>query len=171
MADRMVELARKLRAFGRLSWAERRAAGEVLLLALAVEAGLRVCSLARLARMLGVTLIEDPARKGSRALALNVEELRRLRVATLVFRNWPGGGTCLRRSLVVGHVLRRRGPLVRIGVARGEAGRIHAHAWVEIDGRPLGGDGEGFVPLAARPMGATSELGRGEDTAGLGERP
>jgi hypothetical protein len=46
---------------------------------------------------------------------------------------WPFGGTCLRRSLLVGNRLRSLGPTIRIGVGPSGA-PMAAHAWVEIDG-------------------------------------
>lgn len=46
--------------------------------------------------------------------------------------------TCLRQSLLLYWMLRRRGlaPELRLGVRR-ESGDLDAHAWVEVDGRSL----------------------------------
>jgi hypothetical protein len=62
--------------------------------------------------------------------------------------------TCLPRSLALCRMLRRRGyaAQVRIGVRR-ENDRIAAHAWVEVDGAPLGEPAaieERFLPFVAR---------------------
>lgn len=48
----------------------------------------------------------------------------------------PWRYTCLRRSVVMYHVLRRAGHPValQIGVKKGDAGRIKAHAWLVRDG-------------------------------------
>ncbi len=47
--------------------------------------------------------------------------------------------TCLRRSLVLQRMLRRRGILteLRLGV-RKEDGQLQAHAWLEYQGQPVG---------------------------------
>ncbi|MGH7592716.1 MAG: lasso peptide biosynthesis B2 protein [Gemmatimonadales bacterium] len=51
---------------------------------------------------------------------------------------WPWHHTCLRRSLVLYHLLRRAGRPVEllIGVRRGAAGALAAHAWLTFDGSP-----------------------------------
>lgn len=52
---------------------------------------------------------------------------------------------CLQRSLALEHLLRRSGHAagIRFGVRRAGAGNeLLAHAWVEVDGRPLGEPGE-----------------------------
>lgn len=69
-------------------------------------------------------------------------------------RHGPISATCLRQSLLLHGLLRRRGllPQLRIGVRRQEDG-IDAHAWVELQGRPLGQAVMGHVALA-RPAGA-----------------
>jgi hypothetical protein len=46
------------------------------------------------------------------------------------------GATCVPRSLVLWRRMRSRGAIVRLGVARA-APEFAAHAWVELDGRPL----------------------------------
>ena len=51
--------------------------------------------------------------------------------------SWPfSHGPCLRRALVGGHLLRDLDPAVRLGVT-GTGDELLAHAWLEIDGRPL----------------------------------
>lgn len=111
-----------------------------VVIAAAVEAGLRVMRLPRLAAWLGTPLRLEresppmPADGGT--TRLSAAERRRLRAARRVLRHWPFGDTCLRRALVSGHVLRRRNPVIRMGVAKVE-GRIQVHAWLEIDGVSL----------------------------------
>lgn len=65
---------------------------------------------------------------------LSLQERRRLEVVDLCFRLWPVQGTCLRRSLVVGWIVRRHAPVLRIGVRRGRSGVLLAHAWVDVPG-------------------------------------
>lgn len=114
--------------------------------ALVVEVGLRVTTLPRLARLVGAPLRLD---SGGDLMPSSSEQLgtgltarldprlrRRLRSARRVLRHWPFGDTCLRRALVTGYVLRRRHPVLRVGVAKVD-GRIQAHAWLEVDGVSL----------------------------------
>ena len=62
---------------------------------------------------------------------------RELRCAQRVADAWPlSHGPCLRRALVGGHLLRRFGTRVRLGTYD-DGGSLAAHAWLEIDGRPL----------------------------------
>lgn len=72
----------------------------------------------------------------------------------MMSRHWPfvdPDGLCLRRSLLLGWVFRRRDPLLRIGVAN-TSGTTSAHAWLELEGGHLGADGVhvAFPPLAPR---------------------
>ncbi|WP_158602897.1 lasso peptide biosynthesis B2 protein [Jiangella rhizosphaerae] len=111
-----------------------------VVIAATVEAGLRVMRLPRLAAWLGAPLgleLESPLMPADGGTTrLTAAERRRLRAVWRVLRHWPFGDTCLRRALVSGHVLRRRRPVLRVGVAKIE-GRIQAHAWLEIDGVSL----------------------------------
>lgn len=102
--------------------------------ALAVEAGMRLVPLPRLASFLGVRVGTDPARPPRPdALPLTDRERRSVEAARLVLRRWPVSARCLRRALLVGHALRHRDPVLRIGAARHD-GMVHAHAWIEVDG-------------------------------------
>ncbi len=51
----------------------------------------------------------------------------------------PGGKPCLPLAMASQWLLRRRGFVtdLRIGVMRGDSGRLEAHAWVELNGRIL----------------------------------
>lgn len=75
---------------------------------------------------------------GPVAPAIPAETLSWLRAVRRIGARWPGS-KCLDQSLVLASLLRERGTDARlmIGAARGGAG-IEAHAWVEIDGEPLG---------------------------------
>ena len=99
---------------------------------------LGVMSLERIARVAGRLPAggprpPDPAAPDDAALAAYVNELL-----------WrlpnPWRNTCLRRSVVLFHLLRRRGRPValRIGVRRDAArgGALEAHAWLVRDGVP-----------------------------------
>ena len=105
-----------------------------------VEMLIRWVPLPRLARVLGIRVNLAPARTDAQQLPL--EQLpprarRELRCTRRVADVWPlSKGPCLRRSLVAGHLLRRHHPAVRLGVA-GTGAELVAHAWLEIDDRPL----------------------------------
>ena len=63
---------------------------------------------------------------------------RLARLAATAGRRGPINTTCLRQSLLVYWLLRRRGlaPELKIGVRKQDA-MLDAHAWVELDGRSL----------------------------------
>jgi hypothetical protein len=68
-------------------------------------------------------------------------------------RRLPGAGTCLTQALAAQVLLARRGnpAQLRIGVLKGEEGRLEAHAWLESKGRIVigGSELERFTPLVA----------------------
>lgn len=105
-----------------------------------VELLIRSVPLPRLSRFLGLRVDLAPVRQQAEPLsatALPLRARRQVRCAARVAAVWPfSKGPCLRRSLVVGHLLRQYDPAVRLGVA-GSGDAILAHAWIEIDGRPL----------------------------------
>lgn len=53
---------------------------------------------------------------------------------------WSSGGNCLERGLIMYRFLGRANaqPSLAIGFARGPAGKLLGHAWVIVDGRPVG---------------------------------
>jgi hypothetical protein len=105
-----------------------------------VEILIRWVPLPRLSRALGIEVNLQPAR--SEAVRLPVDELpararRQLECTRRVADAWPfSRGPCLRRALVGGHLIRHLHPAVRLGVA-GAGDTLLAHAWLEIDGRPM----------------------------------
>jgi len=66
-------------------------------------------------------------------------------------RYLPGAATCLVRALAAQALLAGRDSHLRIGVSKGEHGRLAAHAWVESEGEiVIGGSAyDGFVALPA----------------------
>ncbi len=105
-----------------------------------VELLIRWVPLPRLSRMLGVGVNLQPGRAD--AERMRVDELpararRQLGYTWKVADAWPfSRGPCLRRALVGGHLIRDLHPAVRLGVA-GVGDTLMAHAWLEIDDRPL----------------------------------
>ncbi|MEM7482288.1 MAG: lasso peptide biosynthesis B2 protein [Acidobacteriota bacterium] len=69
--------------------------------------------------------------------AMSGAEVRRL--VTRAGRLHPARVVCLQRSLCLEYLLRRQGTLAdfRLGVRR-SGDSIEAHAWVELNGEPLG---------------------------------
>lgn len=132
-----------------------------------VEVALRRRSLAATAAMLGLEVAAAPraasapdgaprpaapAGPGAPARRLPRWTEQPVRATAAVMRRWPlgqdgprGSAMCLRSSLVTARRLRSLGPVVRIGVAMapspgaapGAGPALRAHAWVEVDGRPL----------------------------------
>jgi hypothetical protein len=127
---------------------KRRERLRVLATAVVVEVGLRVMPLDRLAKALGTPL--STSTRGSEPSAGDAvpdeQVLRHARVVDAVLARAPFGNTCLRRALVLGHLLRGHGPVLRIGAARGSNG-AEMHAWLEINGCALGNEDGRFVPL------------------------
>jgi hypothetical protein len=112
-----------------------------------VEVGLRLVPLARLARALDVPLSTLPApvrTQGGDQAALAPSQRRWLWATNVVLQRWPFGDTCLRRALVLGYLLRRERPVLRIGVAQGE--EALAHAWIETEKFAIGAQ-PAYTPL------------------------
>lgn len=152
-----------LHRFSQLPTAERRATVYAFAVLLFVEATIRWSRLPRLSRALGVAFDARGNRVigGSGSVAelegsplttmevtreddLSEQVVRARRSVERLMRIWPlGAGPCLRESLVLGHLIRDRDPVLRIGVAR-HGYRMRAHAWIELDGQPVN-DPKGFV--------------------------
>ena len=115
---------------------------EALTLALAVEVALRAMPFARLLRW-----IQRLDRLGA-AGTDRVDETRLRRVAAAVYRLLPLRVTCLRESLVLLALLRRRGQPARLQIGVNKSGGdLLAHAWVEHpDSGSVVGTSE-FFPL------------------------
>jgi hypothetical protein len=105
-----------------------------------VEATIRWVPLPRLSTMLGCPLELSPSTRGPAITSshdLGRRARRELRCTQRVADTWPlSHGPCLRRALVGGHLLRRLGTCVRLGTYD-DGGSLVAHAWLEVDGRPL----------------------------------
>jgi hypothetical protein len=156
-----------LRRFAQLSATERRTTLHALTVLLYVEATIRWTRLPRLSQRLGIALQPGAGTSGDHppgfggATVPLVASMRPAAEADLPepvararrsigrwMRIWPfGAGPCLRESLVLGHIIRDRSPVLRLGVAR-HGYRVRAHAWIEVDGQPVN-DPQGFVAFEA----------------------
>lgn len=136
----LAEFLRRARRALRLPPCEVLTVVRALYVIILVELSIRWVRLQRLGRWLGVRVDLHPTTTSGELLPL--EELpptaqRQLRCTWKVADAWPfGQGPCLRRALVGGHLVRRLDPAVRLGVIGG-GDTLLAHAWLEIDGRPL----------------------------------
>lgn len=133
-------MGRGLRRVFRLSPREIVTTLHAFVVIVVVESLIRSVPLPRLSRALGCRVNLDPVVSGAQRLPLKQlppRSSRRVRSARRVAHAWPfSQGPCLRGALVTGHLLREHHPAIRLGL--GTAGdELHAHAWVEIDGRPL----------------------------------
>lgn len=136
---------RCLLALRRFSWGQRIEVGRIVLVCIAVEAGIRRIPLPRLTSLLGLELA--PGRvELAEPDGVPVWAVDRLCLVEGVLKRWPWGSTCLRRTLVGGHRIRRLHPVVHIGV-RGSATRPNVHAWLAVAGVPLDQDAPEFGDL------------------------
>ncbi|MDJ0616365.1 MAG: lasso peptide biosynthesis B2 protein [Calothrix sp. MO_192.B10] len=75
-----------------------------------------------------------------------------IRAVNVSSRYMPGGAKCLARALTTQILMNRYGyfPELRIGVAKGEEGKLEAHAWIEYQGKVVIGnlqDLSRFTPM------------------------
>ena len=162
-----------IRGLVRLPAAERGTTLYALMVLVAIELTIRWVRLPTLSRLLGITLdlgggpessgvgpprLEAPSPRGPTPDEQLSDGVVRARRCTLrLLRAWPfGAGPCLRESLVLGHLIRSRQPVLKLGVARHGA-QVRAHAWIELEHQPIN-DPQGFVAFGSLPPG-------------IGERP
>lgn len=121
----------ELRRWRSLPRGRRRAACSATVIVATVELGLRFCRIERLAWLLGVPVDAtpaDPPPAGTDDVGdLSPDELVSCWAVDWVLGRWTYDATCLRRSLALGFVLRKRHPRLRLGLM--EDG-VTAHAWV-----------------------------------------
>lgn len=121
--------------------------------AVRAEVAIRRHGLAGASRVGGLQLAMDGA---AAPVAMPFEagltdrELEQLDIAWRLLRWGPFNGTCLRRAVVGGYFLRHRDPLLRIGVTK-TAGKVAAHAWVEVGGVGLDPDGSSVYRVLSSP--------------------
>ncbi len=117
---------------------------ETVALALSVDAGLRVMSVATLLTWLDRLSFARAKIETRPSYSLD-------RFASAAYRLLPIEGTCLRESLVLYGLLKRRGAMPRLCVGVKKDGvELAAHAWIECDGTRTAG-GEEFVELTTSP--------------------
>ena len=130
---------RTIKRFFQLSSPERSRVIQAAFFVLTVRLGLRVAPRwvrRSLAAERGEVVSSAPRREEGISAELVVQAVRR------AGRHLPGGRNCLVQALAAQRMLRWLGlaAQVRIGVAKGDAGDLRAHAWVERDGKSVGQD-------------------------------
>jgi hypothetical protein len=120
----------------RLPSAHRIATVRAVAIVLIAEVGLATLTLERLARLMGVPLSADrrgpPLASSEDLNRLSQPEQRAYWAVSWVLNRWLFDGTCLRQALAFGWFIRRRHPVLRLGMTD-EDGTV-AHAWVEAVG-------------------------------------
>lgn len=137
----------RLRGLRALSWIERR---ELALMAVTlplIDVALRLFGYSRTRRWLERRSLRTDSRTAT-AGDLDAAQTA-ARLAAVAGRHGVVTTTCLRQSLLLYWLLRRRGlrPDLRIGVHK-EAGEFGAHAWVELDGHRLEQTPNPHLPFA-----------------------
>jgi Transglutaminase-like superfamily len=94
------------------------------------EFALRVWRVDRAAAMFGLRFTDERVPRHV-DFAATRNEARWLHNAVRVLRRWPWDGSCLRRSLIIGWILRHHDPELVVGT-RIHDGEVSAHAWVRI---------------------------------------
>lgn len=141
-------MRRRLEQLRALATWERLLLVRLVLLLPAIGAALHLLGFKR-TRDLLARLAPTPADQDRIAAAPTADEARRIAgLVGIAAHHGPYRATCLRQSLALWWLLRRRGipAVLRIGVHK-DAGDLQAHAWVEHSGLPLGADSLGYVPF------------------------
>jgi len=135
-----------------------------------VEVGLRVTDVGRLASKVGVPLaartsVAPVGDSDGDVARLTTTEQRDYWAASWVLDRWLYDGTCLRRALVTGYLLRRHRPVLHLGLI--DDGRT-SHAWVEADGMTFNTEP---VTGLFTAFGTPREGSVGTEDAGSGSDP
>ncbi len=131
---------------------ERRLLARLVLLLPAIGAALHLLGFKR-TRDLLARLAPTPADQNRVAATPAADGAQRIaRLVAIAAHHGPYRATCLRQSLALWWLLRRRGTPaeLRLGVCK-DGGELQAHAWVEHDGMALGGGSDLGSRFAAFP--------------------
>ncbi|NEP52073.1 MAG: lasso peptide biosynthesis B2 protein [Moorea sp. SIO3C2] len=139
---------KRLRKFLRLTSRERQLVINTFILLGLIRLGLWLLPFQRLRRL--IAKISQPSPQSQGVNQTNLSKI--VGAVNLSSRYMPGGVKCLARALTTQVLMSRCGysPQLRIGVAKGEGGKLEAHAWVENQGQVVIGylrDLSRFTPL------------------------
>ena len=104
-----------------------------------VDAALRLLGYERTCNLLRIGISKHPTSRRGGDAATDIEHAQRIaRLVGIAANHGLYRATCLRQSLVLGWLLRRRRipAELRIGV-RKDGDDLQAHAWVELEGQAL----------------------------------
>ena len=152
-------MRRRLEQLRGLAPWEWRLLAQLVLLLPAIGAALHLLGFKRTRDLLGrLSPLSTPTEQLDTAQAC-AKAQRIARLLRIAANHGLYRATCLRQSLALWWLLKRRGipAELRIGVRKDGAG-LNAHAWVEFDGTPLGRENLGYVPFAGLSS-ATGNLG------------
>lgn len=78
-------------------------------------------------------LLDRVSKLNSEYRAIELDNV--VRAVNISTRYMPGGAKCLARALTTQVLMKRQSytPQLHIGVAKGEQGRLEAHAWIEYE--------------------------------------
>lgn len=125
-----------LRRWRELDGGQRRQLMWMMLALPVVDANLRIAGYVRTRRWLErMSRNEAPHRASPTEMDASISATR---IAAIAGRRGPVAATCLRQSLLLFWLLRRRGlaPELKLGVLK-QDGAVDAHAWVELEGQSL----------------------------------
>ncbi|NEO92611.1 MAG: lasso peptide biosynthesis B2 protein [Moorea sp. SIO3G5] len=139
---------KRLRKFLRLTSRERQLVINTFILLGLIRLALWLLPFQTLRRL--VAKISQPSPQAQGVNQTNLSKI--VGAVNLSSRYMPGGVKCLARALTTQVLMSRCGysPQLRIGVAKGEGGKLEAHAWVENQGQVVIGylrDLSRFTPL------------------------
>ncbi|NEQ84588.1 MAG: lasso peptide biosynthesis B2 protein [Moorea sp. SIO2I5] len=139
---------KQLRKFLRLTSRERQLVINTFILLGLIRLGLWLLPFQTLRRL--VAKISQPSPLAQGVNQTNLSKI--VGAVNISSRYMPGGVKCLARALTTQVLMSRCGysPQLRIGVAKGEGGKLEAHAWVENQGQVVIGylrDLSRFTPL------------------------
>ncbi len=131
-----MSMRRRLERWRTLDWRQRRILIGCSLGATAMHAGLALLGYARVRRIVEACSRHRAPGPATPSDVASAKELAWL--AALAARQAVGEAACLRRSLLVYGLLRRRGllPVLQLGIGPHVA-TFRAHAWIELEGTPL----------------------------------
>ena len=132
-------MPRRLEQWRSLAPCERRLLAQLLFLLPTIGATLRLLGFKRTRDLLKRFVPSSAASKPNDSIEIPFTAKRITRLVGIAGRHGPYRATCLRQSLALWYLLRRRRVPAQmcIGV-RKENQELQAHAWVEYRGTPLG---------------------------------
>lgn len=144
-------MGERLQGWLRLESGDRILCVILILLLVPLHALLATAGYTRTKRWLERTSARSDPRTASQE---GFDDARNLvRLGAIAGRYGVVDATCLRQSLLIHFLLRRKGlaPAIRIGVRR-QDGIFDAHAWVELDGIALGQGDLAHTPMPDPPL-------------------